>query len=56
MEACETAAALQVVSVKAGRSPESAARLCGKDGLLVTADNAGVLSAADVVLLTVPDG
>lgn len=56
LEACETVAALQVVSVKAGRSPESAARLCGKDGLLVTADNAGVLSAADVVLLTVPDG
>lgn len=56
LEACETVAALQVVSVKAGRSPESAARLCGKDGLLVTDDNAGVLSAADVVLLTVPDG
>lgn len=54
--ACEAAAALQIVSVKAGRSPELTAARHLDSGLPVSINSAEVLLAADVVLLTVPDG
>lgn len=56
LKACTASAALQVVSIKAGRSPESGARLTGRSDLPMAAVGAEVLEAADVVLLTVPDG
>lgn len=54
--ACEAAAALQIVSVKAGRSPELTEARHLDAGLPVSTNSAEVLLAADVVLLTVPDG
>ena len=56
LKACAVTAALQVVSVKAGRSPESCARLAGMGDFQITSVGAEVLAAADVVLLAVPDG
>ena len=56
LKACAVTAALQVVSVKAGRSPKSCARLAGMGDFQITSVGAEVLAAADVVLLAVPDG
>ena len=56
LKACAVTAALQVVSVKAGRSPESCARLAGMGDFQITSVGAEVLAAADVVLLAVSDG
>ena len=56
LKACAVTAALQVVSVKAGRSPKSCARLAGMGDFQITPVGAEVLAAADVVLLAVPDG
>ena len=56
LKACAVTAALQVVSVKAGRSPKSCARLAGMGDFQITSVGAEVLAAAAVVLLAVPDG
>ena len=56
LKACAVTAALQVVSVKAGRSPKSCARLAGMGDFQITSVGAEVLAATDVVLLAVPDG
>ena len=52
LKACAVTAALQVVSVKVGRSPKSCARLAGMGDFQITSVGAEVLAVADVAAET----